>query len=122
MILEVQNGCFGYPKQPVILENINLRLEEGHILAILGPNGIGKTTLLKCMIGLLPWHSGKPYFMGRISTPSSRRMSGALSPTFRSPVASLFPTPVWKWFCWGAVRISEPFSNPAKRKSKWRKP
>ena len=33
MILEVQNGCFGYPKQPVILENINLRLEEGHILA-----------------------------------------------------------------------------------------
>ena len=28
MILEVQNGCFGYPKQPVILENINLRLEE----------------------------------------------------------------------------------------------
>ena len=23
MILEVQNGCFGYPKQPVILENIN---------------------------------------------------------------------------------------------------
>ena len=59
MILEVQNGCFGYPKQPVILENINLRLEEGHILAILGPNGIGKTTLLKCMIGLLPWHSGK---------------------------------------------------------------
>ena len=39
MILEVQNGCFGYPKQPVILENINLRLEEGHILAILGPKG-----------------------------------------------------------------------------------
>ena len=65
MILEVQNGCFGYPKQPVILENINLRLEEGHILAILGPNGIGKTTLLKCMIGLLPWHSGKTLFYGK---------------------------------------------------------
>ena len=65
MILEVQNGCFGYPKQPVILENINLSLEEGHILAILGPNGIGKTTLLKCMIGLLPWHSGKALFYGK---------------------------------------------------------
>ena len=65
MILEVQNGCFGYPKQPVILENINLSLEEGHILAILGPNGIGKTTLLKCMIGLLPWHSGKNLFYGK---------------------------------------------------------
>ena len=65
MILEVQNGCFGYPKQPVILESINLSLEEGHILAILGPNGIGKTTLLKCMIGLLPWHSGKTLLYGK---------------------------------------------------------
>ena len=59
MILQVQKGCFGYPGQPAILENIDMTLEEGHILAILGPNGIGKTTLLKCMIGLLPWHSGK---------------------------------------------------------------
>ena len=52
MILEIKNGCFGYPKQDIILPDINLSLEEGHILAILGPNGIGKTTLLKCMIGL----------------------------------------------------------------------
>ena len=58
MILEIKNGCFGYPKQDIILADINLSLEEGHILAILGPNGIGKTTLLKCMIGLLPWRGG----------------------------------------------------------------
>ena len=38
MILQVQKGCFGYPGQPAILENIDLTLEEGHILAILGPN------------------------------------------------------------------------------------
>ena len=65
MILEVQNGCFGYPKQGVILDNINLTLDEGHILAVLGPNGIGKTTLLKCMIGLLPWKSGKTLLYGQ---------------------------------------------------------
>ena len=65
MILQVQKGCFGYPGQPAILENIDLTLEEGHILAILGPNGIGKTTLLKCMIGLLPWHSGKTLLYGK---------------------------------------------------------
>lgn len=58
MILEVKHGCFGYPKQPEILKDINVELEEGHILSVLGPNGIGKTTLLKCMIGLLPWRSG----------------------------------------------------------------
>ena len=64
MILEVENGCFGYPKQEEILKNINLHLEKGHILSVLGPNGIGKTTLLKCMIGLLPWTSGRSILNG----------------------------------------------------------
>ena len=64
MILEVENGCFGYPKQEEILKNINLHLEKGHILSVLGPNGIGKTTLLKCMIGLLPWTSGRSLLNG----------------------------------------------------------
>lgn len=65
MILEVKNGCFGYPGQKELLNHINIQLEEGHILAVLGPNGIGKTTLLKCMIGLLPWKSGVSYLNGR---------------------------------------------------------
>lgn len=65
MILEVKNGCFGYPGQKELLGNINIQLKEGHILAVLGPNGIGKTTLLKCMIGLLPWTSGASYLNGK---------------------------------------------------------
>ena len=64
MILEIENGCFGYPKQEEILKNINLHLEKGHILSVLGPNGIGKTTLLKCMIGLLPWTKGQSLLNG----------------------------------------------------------
>ena len=44
MILQVQNGCFGYPGQPDILENLDLTLEDGHIHAILGTNGIGNPT------------------------------------------------------------------------------
>ncbi|MFQ8776567.1 MAG: ATP-binding cassette domain-containing protein [Roseburia sp.] len=67
MILEIKNGCFGYPKQDIILADINLSLEEGHILAILGPNGIGKTTLLKCMIGLLPGERERLFCTGRTS-------------------------------------------------------
>ncbi len=65
MILEVQKGCFGYAGQQTILKDIDLTLEEGHILAILGPNGIGKTTLLKCMVGLLPWQSGRSLLYGK---------------------------------------------------------
>ena len=58
-MIEVEKGCFGYPVGEQILKSIDMRLDHGKILAILGPNGIGKTTLLKCMIGLLPWTKGR---------------------------------------------------------------
>ena len=80
MILEVKNGCFGYPKQPEILKDISLTLNPGSILAILGPNGIGKTTLLKCMVGLLKWKSGRSILDGRdIDTLSSREIWSRIS-------------------------------------------
>ena len=64
-MIEVEKGCFGYPGGEQILKNIDMRLGPGKILAILGPNGIGKTTLLKCMIGLLPWTKGRTLLDGR---------------------------------------------------------
>ena len=52
MILEVKNGSFSY-RQREILRNISFCLEEQKIMTILGPNGVGKTTLLKCIMGFL---------------------------------------------------------------------
>ena len=46
MILEVKNGSFSYGQRE-ILRNISFCLEEQKIMTILGPNGVGKTTLLK---------------------------------------------------------------------------
>lgn len=40
------------------LKDVNLKLEEGYILALVGANGAGKTTLLKCIMGLLNLDSG----------------------------------------------------------------
>lgn len=57
MTFEVQNGCFGY-KDREVLRNINFTLEDGQVMSILGANGVGKTTLLKCMMGLLKWQRG----------------------------------------------------------------
>lgn len=58
MKLEVCNGCFSYGKRKV-LERINLSVEDSDVFAILGRNGVGKTTLLKCIMRMLPWESGK---------------------------------------------------------------
>ncbi|NTV98163.1 MAG: amino acid ABC transporter ATP-binding protein [Chlorobiaceae bacterium] len=41
-----------------LLWNVNLELEPGKILGIIGPSGNGKTTLLLCMAGLLPFEKG----------------------------------------------------------------
>lgn len=48
-----------------ILENISFSVESGEVLEILGPNGVGKTTLLRCMMGLLPWISGQSTLDGK---------------------------------------------------------
>jgi len=46
------------------LRGISLSLEKGECLALLGRNGVGKTTLLKCLMGVLPVSSGSVVFNG----------------------------------------------------------
>ncbi len=62
MTFEVKGGCFGYDRQ--VLTDINFKVEDNSILSILGPNGVGKTTLVKCMLGLLKWSRGNTYIDG----------------------------------------------------------
>jgi iron complex transport system ATP-binding protein len=52
MILNVQDLQFSFPGRPV-LEQIRFAVEQGQVLAILGTNGTGKTTLLKCLNRIL---------------------------------------------------------------------
>lgn len=64
MVVEIKNGCFGYTKDKDILKDICLKAEPGEILTVLGPNGIGKTTMLKCMMGVYHWRSGETLIDG----------------------------------------------------------
>lgn len=65
MNFEVKNGCFGYSNGKQILNDINFNVSEKEILSILGSNGVGKTTLLKCTLGLLNWKSGETLIDGK---------------------------------------------------------
>jgi len=56
-VIEIENLTFSYEKQ-IILENINLKVEEKDFLAIIGPNGGGKSTLLKLILGINPVKKG----------------------------------------------------------------
>lgn len=48
-----------------VLERVNLRVMEGDVFAILGPNGGGKTTLLKVVLGLIPPDRGTVLVFGK---------------------------------------------------------
>ena len=51
-IVEFKNVHKGYSKKKV-LKNVNLNIPKGKIVGLLGPNGSGKTTMIKLMNGLL---------------------------------------------------------------------
>jgi zinc transport system ATP-binding protein len=60
-VVDIQHVTFGYPPQAMVdpvLDDITLRIEPREFLGIIGPNGGGKTTLLKIMLGLLKPASG----------------------------------------------------------------
>ena len=64
MILEVEDLHAGYGRIPVLM-GATLTAEETGILGILGHNGMGKTTLLRALIGQLPATQGQIKFLGR---------------------------------------------------------
>jgi zinc transport system ATP-binding protein len=61
--IEAENLSFAYGKTPV-LEDITLRIEAGEFVAVIGPNGGGKSTFLKLILGLLQPASGMLRVMG----------------------------------------------------------
>jgi len=53
-IIETQNLDFAFSKGDLVLEGLNLKVEQGSIYGFLGPNGSGKTTTIRLLLGLLP--------------------------------------------------------------------
>lgn len=61
--IEVRNLDFSYEKTPV-LSNVNFSVNQGDFLAIIGPNGGGKSTLMKLIVGLLKPSAGEVRVFG----------------------------------------------------------
>ena len=64
--LEVKNLSFSYVKDKPILENINMKIDKGCKVAIVGASGSGKTTLANILVGFYPFDEGEILY-GNIS-------------------------------------------------------
>jgi len=66
LLLEIRNLYFSYsPTSKPLLENINLKIYSHEITSLVGPNGVGKTTLFKIILGFYKPLKGKIIFYTR---------------------------------------------------------
>ena len=94
--------CFSYRGED-ILTSITLHVAQGEFLALLGPNGGGKTTLLRIMMGLLSQNSGSVAVFGK--KPNLARMHVGYVPQFSS-IRQEFPTTVLETTLMGAACLA----------------
>ena len=98
LIYELQNVCYRYDENKQALQDINLKVEAGERLALLGPNGCGKSTLQKILAGLLFATSGIVTAFGTKINSQSMRDAG-FSSAFRQKVGFVFQNSDVQLFC-----------------------
>ena len=72
-VVELENVSFSFNGR-AILRNVDLRIERGDFMGMIGPNGGGKTTLIKLMLGLLRPDKGSIRVLGRPPGKTSHRV------------------------------------------------
>ena len=91
-IIEIKNLSAGYDGRTV-LHDVNLNVYERDFLGIIGPNGGGKTTLIKCILGLLPLTGGEIIFHTPTEKASNTQLSLGYLPQY-STIDRKFPISV----------------------------
>jgi zinc transport system ATP-binding protein len=75
-VVEVKGAGFAYPHGPAVLEGVDLRIEGGEFVGIAGPNGGGKTTLIRLIVGLEAPGEGSIEVLG--GSPAEAQRSGRI--------------------------------------------
>lgn len=91
MLLEIKSLCGGYGSGDIV-KGVSCQADAGEILCVLGPNGCGKTTLFRLILGMLPATAGEILLDGKAA--------GALSIKKRARLTAYIPqnhTPVFSY-------------------------
>jgi iron complex transport system ATP-binding protein len=92
---QLKDVCFRY-SDPWVIQDVNLEISDGEILGVIGPNGSGKTSLLKLMAGLLQAERGMVTLHGhdlsRLTPPEIARRVAVVP----QDTQVLFPFTVWE--------------------------
>lgn len=114
MILEARRLAIGY-RDRVVGRDLDLTLAEGEALALLGPNGGGKTTLLKTLLGLIPPLDGEVCLAGQPLDRISVRERARLVAYVPQVHAGVFAFTVEEIVLMGRSAHGDLFSRPSAR-------
>ena len=107
-MLELRDLSFAYPAGRPLIAGLSFTFRSGGICAVLGPNGTGKTTLLKLLLGILKPSSGEMLLSGMpIGRMTAQRRARKLA-YIPQDVSLRFPLSVFEfvllgrkpWFVW----------------------
>jgi len=90
-LLNVESVCAGYGASNVLFD-VNLTIREGEVATLLGRNGMGKSTLVKCLCGWLKPTAGSITFAGQNVTASPAHVIGKLGLGLVPEGRQVFPT------------------------------
>ncbi|WP_303864454.1 ABC transporter ATP-binding protein [Alkalibaculum bacchi] len=113
MRLEVKNAISGYGASAIV-KNISMNVNSGEILCLLGPNGVGKTTFFKTILGFLKLKGGEILLDGEnIHNWHRKKLAKAIGyvPQAHTPP---FPFKVFDVVLMGRTAYLSMFSSPTK--------
>ena len=99
--LSVEGLTCAYRKEPAVFQNLSFSVCPGEVVAITGPNGVGKTTLSRCLCGLIREQAGQITLDGRPLNRKERQKAAFC--VMQDVNHQLFSDSVW-----GECRMSSP--------------
>lgn len=117
MGITVKDLCFAYGGRQV-LKGVSFEVSPGCLTSVLGPNGVGKSTLFRCMLGLLRDYAGTVRIGGRdVKTLSARELAGSIAyiPQNNYPA---FNYTVLDMVLMGACAHMNPLASPGKNEER----
>ncbi len=105
-LVRFEDVSFGYDPGVEVLHGINLEIKRGDVIAVLGPNGSGKTTFVKHAIGLLRPKHGRVFVDGRDTREATvAQIASTLGYVFQSPSHMLFAPTVHEELAFGPTNL-----------------
>lgn len=114
MKLEINNVSCGYDSKTIV-KNLSVKIESGEVLSLLGPNGVGKTTFFKTILGFLKPHSGEIILDGQdVKSWNKRKLAKAIGYVPQAHVPP-FPFSVLDVVVMGRTAHLGMFASPSKK-------